>query len=302
MKAQLKITLCSTVAAFGLLSLSGEEAQGQGAQAQGGVVAMYGDVGHDQIEKLSTNDEITRAASTGEPSRVWAVLEHGEFVDCLSCIPAVETLLFNPHDSNREISAWWLRRRIFGVFGSGEVYERVVQTLQSDVDPKRRAYAADALGEFLSLAGVKHCKRALLEDADEGVRAAAARALGRLQKDDGAFAQAIGDRSPKVKLAVLDAVSRVNQRFTAFELALADESPAVRKRAAEVAETHRAHAQVGKLIELAERDPDAEVRLSACHALGGLGDRSAQAPLERIAQQDSSGLVRDQAQIALRRL
>ena len=29
----------------------------------------------------------------------------------------------------REIAAWWLRRRIFGVFGPGEVYQQTVQTL-----------------------------------------------------------------------------------------------------------------------------------------------------------------------------
>ena len=44
--------------------------------------------------------------------------------------PSVEKLLYDANAKNREISAWWLRRRIFGVFGPGEVYERMVtQTL-----------------------------------------------------------------------------------------------------------------------------------------------------------------------------
>ncbi len=294
--------LTASALLFGAVSLSGHSAQGQAAQSRGSVAATYGEIGKTQAEKLSTTDEILRAAATGEPSKVWAVLEHGEFVDCLSCIPAVEPLLYNAHASNREISAWWLRKRIFGVFGEGEVYSRVVSTLQSDPNPKKRAYAANALGEFLTLAGVKHCARALQSDADEGVRVAAAAALGRLQKDDGALAAAMGDSSPKVKVAVLDAASRMNQKFTALGQGLADGDAAVRKRAAEIAETHRATDQVQKLIELAERDADAEVRLAAVHTLGGLRDASARGALERIVSSDANGLVKDQARIALRRL
>ena len=47
-----------------------------------------------------------------------------------------------PNPKNREIAAWWLRRRIFGVFGPGETYERTVNTLASDPDPMKRSYAA----------------------------------------------------------------------------------------------------------------------------------------------------------------
>lgn len=285
-----------------VFSLSGSTAEGKGSQPQGGTAAMYGAIGAHQEEKLSTNDEIMRAAATGEPSKVWAVLEHGEMVDCLSCISAVEPLLYDTHATNREIAAWWLRRRMFGVFGEGEVYQRLTQTLASDPSPKKRAYAAESIGEFLTRAGVKHCKQALATDADEGVRAAAARALGRLGIDDGALANAMSDSSPLVKVAALDAASRMNQRFTGFGTALGDADAKVRKRAAEIAETHRAADQVAKLIELAEHDADPEVRLAACHTLGGLHDASAREALERIAERDANGLVKDQARIALRRL
>ena len=287
---------------FGAAMLSDNPAQGQAASPRPSVANTYGDIGKTQEEKLSTTDEIMRAASTGEPSRVWAVLEHGEFVDCLSCISSVEPLLYDSHASNREISAWWLRKRVFGVFGEGEVYQRAVNVLKSDPNPVKRAYAANALGEFLTFAGVKHCAAALKNDPDEGVRVAAALALGRLQKDDGALALAMTDASPKVKVAVLDAASRMNQKFIALGTGLADPDPAVRKRAAEIAETHRASDQVATLIELAKNDADAEVRLSAAHSLGALHDLSARGALEAIAQNDPSGLVRDQARIALRRL
>lgn len=294
------LTACAVL--FGAVSFSGNPAQGQAAPPRGGVANTYGDIGKTQEEKLSTTDEILRAAATGEPSRVWAVLEHGEFVDCLNCISAVEPLLYDSQPSNREISAWWLRKRVFGVYGDGEVYSHVVDVLKNDPNPVKRAYAANALGEFLTFAGVKHCVAALQNDTDEGVRAAAASALGRLQKDDGALAIAMSDRSPKVKVAVLDAASRMNQKFTAVGVGLADGDAAVRKRAAEVAETHRAADQVAKLIELAKADPDAEVRLAAAHTLGGLHDASARGALEEILAKDANGLVRDQARIALRRL
>ena len=82
--------------------------------------------------------------------------------------------------STREIAACWLRRRVFGVFGKGEVYERTIQTLKDDPNPTRRAFAADALGEFLAAPGVDACATAIEHDGDPNVRAAAARALGRL--------------------------------------------------------------------------------------------------------------------------
>lgn len=301
-----KNTFLASAAAllFGAAMLSGNTAQGQAAPARGGVESIYGDLGPGSAETLSTNDEIMSAAASGAPSRVWAVLEHGEFVDCLNCITAVEPLLYDSHASNREIAAWWLRRRVFGVFGEGQTYQRTVQTLQSDPNPQKRVYAANALGEFLTLAGVKHCAQALKTDADEGVRAAAALALGRLQKDDGALATAISDSSPKVKVAVLDAASRMNQKYpsTSFAIALSDGDAAVRKRSAEVAETHQAVDQADKLVALAQNDPSEDVRIAAAHSLGALHAASARSALESIAQKDASGLVRDQAKIALRRL
>lgn len=302
-KASNTLLLSACGLLFGAAMLSGNNAQGQSAPpTRGGTQSSYKNIGKTSVEQLSTNEEILRAAAGGEPSRVWAVLEHGEHVDCLDCIPAVEPLLYDSQPQSREIAAWWLRKRVFGVFGAGETYEKTVQTLKSDPNATRRAYAASALGEFLTVAGVKHCATALKSDTDERVRAAAAGALGRIGRDDGALALAMSDASPLVKVAVLDAASRMNQRFTAVGAGLADGNPAVRKRAAEIAETHRSVDQVGKLIDLAKADPDAEVRLSAAHSLGALHDASARAALEEIAQKDANGLVRDQARIALRRL
>jgi len=41
-----------------------------------------------------------------------------------------------------EIAAWWLRRRVFGVFGEGEVYQQTVQMLAVGTNPVQRAEVA----------------------------------------------------------------------------------------------------------------------------------------------------------------
>ena len=153
--------LASAVLACASL-LSGSEAKGGNATENiGGTQALYGNIPPDQIEFLSTGDRIKSVAASGSMMAIWETLEHGERVECLDCIPSVEPLLYDANPRTREIAAWWLRRRIFGVFGTGEVYERTLQTLASDPDPKRRAYAAYALGEFLAAPGIEACAAAI---------------------------------------------------------------------------------------------------------------------------------------------
>src|SRR3954470_13995621 len=108
----------------------------------GGTQALYGNIPPDQIEFLSTGDRIKSVAASGSMMAIWETLAHGERVECLDCIPSVEPLLYDPNPRTREIAAWWLRRRMFGVFGPGEVYQKTLETLKSDADPKRRANAA----------------------------------------------------------------------------------------------------------------------------------------------------------------
>lgn len=270
-----------------------------------GTRAVYGNIAIDQAESLSTGDQILKAAAAGTPSVVWETLERGERVECLNCISAVEPLLFDLNPTNREIAAWWLRRRIFGVFGPGEAYERTIQTLKNDSNPTKRAYAASALGEFLAAPGIDACAEAIQNDSDAGVRAAAASALGRLNSDgNGALTKALSDGDGKVKLAALKSASIINTSVDVASVArLVDDGNAVvRRRALEVLDTYRAKDSVSAVLRLAKTDADAEVRLAACHALGSFGDASARAALEGIAQNDANGLVRDQARIAARRL
>jgi hypothetical protein len=270
-----------------------------------GFASVYGDIPADQAEDLSTSDRIKSAAASGAPTLVWEALEHGEKVECLDCISAVAPLLYDTNAKNREIAAWWLRRRIFGVFGQGEVYQQTIQVLAGDSDPMRRAYAAYALGEFFAAPGITACAQALANDADARVRAAAASALGRLNDDGGgALGMALGDADARVKIAVLGAAARINTFSGLSSVAglTMDADVTVRRRAVEVLDGLGAKDAVMVVAAVAQKDTDAGVRAAACHALGTFGDRAALSVLQSLAASDSNTFVRDQAKIALKRL
>jgi HEAT repeat protein len=269
-----------------------------------GFSAVYGVLPPDQAEFISTAAAIKSASASGAPSLVWEVLEHGEKVECLDCIGAVSPLLYDSNAKTREIAAWWLRRRIFGVFGPGEVYQQTIQTLATDSNPVRRAYAANALGEFLAAPGVDACTTAL-GDSDPGVRAAAATALGRLNSDGGgALATAFGDADPTVKLAALASAAAINSfsGVPALAALTTDANADVRRRAIEVLDALRVADAVVPVVAAAQHDTDPGVRAAACHALGSFGDATVVPVLQTIFTSDTNGLVRDQAKIAMLRL
>ncbi|MFO0665016.1 MAG: HEAT repeat domain-containing protein [Polyangiaceae bacterium] len=271
-----------------------------------GIRNVYGELPVDQAENLSTGEQILKVAGSGAPSAIWETLERGERVECLDCIPAVEPLLYDANPQTREISAWWLRRRVFGVFGPGEAYERTVKTLQNQAEPaNRRAHAASALGEFLVAPGIDACAEAIKTDPAPEVRAAAASALGRLNSDGaGALTVALSDSDSEVKLAALKSAGRINTLVDVSAIAKlsGDKDANVRKRAIEVLDTYKAKDTAAAVAVLAKNDPDSEVRLAACHALGSFGSAAQRGVLEDLAKNDPNSLVRDQARIALRRL
>jgi hypothetical protein len=282
-------------------ALSSPAPTGQGK----GFSAIYGNVPADQAEFLSTPDAIISIASSGAPMAIWETLEHGERVECLNCVGAVAPLMYDANARTREIAAWWLRRRIFGVFGPGEVYQQTLNTLATDGNAQRRAYAAYAVGEFLEGAGVSPLATALKNDPDAGVRTAAASALGRLNDDGGgALGTAFGDRDPGVKYAALAAAGRINS-FTGIAgvaTLAGDGDVNVRRQAMLLLGEMGAKDSIGSVMALAKTDPDMGVRIAACHALGAFGDMSALSTLQGIAANDSSSLVRDAANIAILRL
>lgn len=270
-----------------------------------GFQGVYGSIPADQAEFLSSPDAIKSAALSGAPTLIWETLEHGEYVECLDCIPIVAPLLYDANAKNREIAAWWLRRRIFGVFGEGEVYQQTLNTLATDSDPLRRMYAANAVGEFLTGAGVPSVAQALLHDGDPRVRAASASALGRLNDDGaGALAMSMSDTDPGVKLASLGAAGRINSFSGIAQVAAltTDPTPEVRRRAIEVLDGLNAVDAIAPVAAAAQKDTDARVRAAACHALGVFGSSTVVQLLTNLSQNDPDQFVRDEASIALRRL
>jgi len=265
-------------------------------------VKPYQGIPADQAEGISSPEYIMSVVQGAAPTAIWAALEHGESVECLECIPKVAPLLYDGNSRTREIAAWWLRRRIFGVFGPGEVYSETVKTLQTSTNASQRAYAASALGEFLITSGVAPVSTALLSDKDAGVRAAAASALGRLNDEgtDGALAKAFSDSDSTVRVAAFQAAGKINY-FTDVASAVAvtgDKDALVRRVGIELLDAMDANDAADAVLKVAQTDSDPEVRLVACHALGTFHDPSMASALLAISQNDTNLQVQDQARIA----
>jgi HEAT repeats len=273
-----------------------------------GRATVYQQLPEVSLEQLSTPERITAATQGGmAPTEIYRVLEHGEKVECLDCIPDVSKLLYDGNAKTREIAAWWLRRRVFGVFGEGQVYSQVLTTLKSGSTDTARAYAAEALGEFLLADGVAPVADAAVNDSSSIVRASAVRALLRLNNEGPAaqLATALADQATEVRLAALDATIRINvfSRLDAVVARLSDDSPDVRKKAAEVLGAMRSTDAVVGLIGMTDpsQESDPRVRTAAVAALGRIADPSAHGAVE-AALGDTDPLVQSAAKIALRRL
>jgi hypothetical protein len=299
-----------SLTALGVAAFSGaSSADEPNPRVHAGRAGVYQGLPSESLEDVSTPDAIKAVTVDGiAPTRIWSVLEHGEKVECLSCIPHVGKLLYNTHPKTREIAAWWLRRRVFGVFGEGQVYSQVVDVLADrERSESERAYAANALGEFLSAAGVKHVALALVDDPSPLVREASAKALQRLnsQGPNGELASAMLDSSESVRLAALRSAQHINV-FTGVESVLGligDESAAVRRAAAEALGSMRVGDAVGGLMAVATPGVEADpaVRQRAIWALGQIGDPAA-LDVVSAALEDADPFVRDAATAALRRL
>jgi HEAT repeat protein len=275
----------------------------------GGRAELYKQLPAESLEAISTREQISKlGASNVAPTRIWKVLEHGEKLECLECIPVVSKLLYNKHDKTREIAAWWLRRRIFGVFGPGQVYQQTLKTLQNGSETEsHRVYAANALGEFLSSSGVPALSKAVTSDRSPLVRKAAVAALERLNSSgaNGEVALAFRDEDVAVRLQALRAATHINT-FTDVEAVVAligDSSSLVRRRAAETLGVMKAADAVAGLMELGspEGEADASVRAAAIWALGQIGDPAAQDVI-LAAEHDSDASVRSAAKVSARLL
>jgi HEAT repeat protein len=295
--------------ALGVAAVSSSSVADQ--RTHGGRAEVYQNLHGASLEAVSSPQTIRQLfGSDGNPvqapTKIWQVLEHGEKVECLSCIPLVSTLLYNQHPKTREIAAWWLRRRIFGVFGPGQVYSQVVTTLgDANQTEARRARAAGALGEFLTLSGAKYLGAAIRTDASPVVREAAVNALVRMNSaGSGAISVAMADGDWTVRLAAVRAATRINGFGDVASVVerVGDERAEVRRAAALSIGTMRLADAIDGLIALAStEEPDAGVRKSAVWSLGQIADQSALEAV-RAALRDPDPLVRDAARMALLRM
>jgi len=304
----MKTFLSSLVLAAGAAAFLAPVAAAAEPSVHAGRASVYRQLPERSLERVSTPEHIMTVATVPTaPTEIWRTLEHGERVECLRCIPEVSKLLWDAHPKTREIAAWWLRRRIFGVFGPGEIYSRVVDTLNGGASEVRRAHAAEALGEFLVRAGVPHVARAAVSDGSAVVRRSAVKALERLNSEGpaGELSQAFADGDEAVRLAAVRAVPRINvfSRVDLLVARLGDASAEVRRAAAESLGALRAEDAVVALVALAspDREESPDVRAAAVAALGWIGDRSARGAVEG-ALGDSDPIVASAAAIAARQL
>jgi len=303
MTTKMKSFVKSSVVLGALLVAAGASAEERNVTA--GRAELYKQLAPESLETVSTPAQISKLGAPNlAPTTIWKVLEHGEKLECLACVPVVSKLLYNSHPKTREIAAWWLRRRIFGVFGPGQVYQQTLNALgDSGETESHRVYAANALGEFLSMSGVPALSKAVTTDESPKVRVAAVSALERLNSSgaNGELASALGDADENVQLAALHAATRINS-FTSVEAVvglIGDPSNLVRRRAAETLGVMKAaDAVAGLMVLAAETDEsDAPVRAAAVWALGQIGDPVA-ADVILAAQHDSDASVRSAAKVA----
>ena len=89
------------------------------------------------LESVTTPARLMRVAQGGfAPTEIWRALEHGERVECLDCIPYVSDLLYNDDAKTREISAWWLRRRIGNVIQGVGLFPHMTVTENIAITPR----------------------------------------------------------------------------------------------------------------------------------------------------------------------
>lgn len=280
------------------------------ARTTTGRAMVYQQMDRASLESLTPPDRLRAVAKGGfAPTEIWRALEHGEKVDCLDCIPDVSKLLYNDNATTREISAWWLRRRIFGVFGPGQVYQRTIATLNDrNQTEKRRAYAAEAIGEFLAGAGSRHLALAVLDDPSPLVRLSAVRGLQRMNSagPNGELSVGLGDSDEKVRIAAIHASTRVHgfNDIAALSARLDDSSSTVRTRAIEALGTLKARdAVVGIVAKLSPaNEASPSVRAAAAAALGQIADGSVREAVLNARDNDPDRFVRNAAAIALRQL
>ena len=257
--------------------------------------------------ELSPNTEapsperMVNAITSSSPTHMTALLEYGERVECMECIPLLQKKLLDSGEPRvREIAAWWLRKRPFG-YARAAVKMR--QVAMSDADPVRRARASEALGEFMDVKGLPALEHAAMLDDSSDVRLAAVRALGRLNARSGhpTLVAAFEDEDAQVRRAALDQVTKLVffKDADAVVARLSDGDAGVRLRAAQLVGELKTQSGASALGEVLAKDGDARVRRAAAWALGRLGGADARSALSKAKGSEKDPGVSDAISVAL---
>jgi HEAT repeat protein len=141
-----------------------------------------------------------------------------------------------------------------------------------------------------------------LEGADEDVRLAIARVLGRIgrREDTPLVTLLLKDPSPQVRRAAVDALARLDPETAAepLRLALADESPAVRIAAADALGESARSGVIEDLRRLAD-DEDARVRVAAIRSIGLHAERTPDGASREVALARVEAAVADEPLVVL---
>jgi HEAT repeat protein len=240
-----------------------------------------------------------QAIDTASPESLATILEYGERVECHACVPLLERALVESDDAQvREMAAWWLRRRPFGI---APVFREVRGVLANDASPVRRARAAEALGTFMFREGIPYLMNAAA-DPDPRVRAAVVRSLGLINSpaSHAGIAQAFEDSDRDVRETAVAQVLYVNgfRDYEPLMGLLADEDMQVRRRAALALGTFEVAEAVPALVAMLS-DENLRVRQAAAWSLGRIGTSEARAALVEGRAAESDRLVLDAYDVAL---
>lgn len=273
------------------------------AHADGPVTREYsrrGEVSPDS--KAPDATAMVKAIEHGSAQRLRATLEYGERVRCEDCVPLLYAKVLASDDASvRELSAWWLRRQ---PFAAPIVLGKLRKIVKSDADAEQRARAAEALGEMMDPHALPELTDAALEDKAVRVRAAATRALARLNSEaaGATFADVLADKSAEVRLAALEVLIRVRS-FTdvdALVPLLDDTDVNVRMRAARLCGELRVRKAEKPLVQRLKGDPARQVRSAAAWALGRIGGAAGHDAIRAAARQETDDSVLDTLEIAQR--
>jgi HEAT repeat protein len=212
---------------------------------------------------------------------------------------AVDALAFALKDEEPDV-----RKAVVQSLGnlSGERAERSLMLAVTDDDPEVRMLAAEALGKT-TRPEARDALISLLRDPDLWVRAAATRGLGAMggERAAAALAEQLSTASDIFLLALIEVLGRLrpDHALKPF-LGLADHpDPEVRKSVLGALSGYAGQAARSSIMNRLA-DPHWSVRKTAVEILARKPDKETSQQLERMADHDPDGAVRQAAKEALK--